>query len=240
MGTDIHMYAEVLLSRHSGPSEWTVVGREFPSTYHHEGRLNVIHSYSDGDQWESNQRYTVHPYEDRNYDLFAILADVRNGLGFAGVQTGEGFNVIAEPRGLPSDVSPYVKKEFGGDESWYHSTSWLSLDEIISFDWDQVSRHCGWVNLKQYEEFKVNGKPLSWCGGVSGLSVRHISNEEADALLASQGNAHRSISYYTLVHWDETYRDSVGSFLTETVPNLQRIREMDRVEDLRIVFGFDS
>ena len=36
----------------------------------------------------------------RNYSIFAILANVRNGRGFAGIVTGTGFNPISEPRGL--------------------------------------------------------------------------------------------------------------------------------------------
>ena len=45
---------------------------------------------------------------DRHYDVFAILADVRNGYGFAGVRTGSGFDPIAPGRGLPSDLSQGV------------------------------------------------------------------------------------------------------------------------------------
>lgn len=44
-------------------------------------------------------------YDGRNYDLFAQLADVRNGTGFAGVRTGSGFVPISSPRGLPNDIS---------------------------------------------------------------------------------------------------------------------------------------
>ena len=39
----------------------------------------------------------------RNYDTFAVLADVRNGYGFAGCDTGDGFEPISEPKGFPSD-----------------------------------------------------------------------------------------------------------------------------------------
>lgn len=41
--------------------------------------------------------------QSRHYQLFAVLADVRNGYGFAGVQTGEPVKPIAKPRGLPPD-----------------------------------------------------------------------------------------------------------------------------------------
>jgi hypothetical protein len=46
----------------------------------------------------------------RNYNLFSILADVRNGVGFAGCKAGEGFEPISMPRGFPVDASPSVKK----------------------------------------------------------------------------------------------------------------------------------
>src|SRR3990167_5661087 len=42
----------------------------------------------------------------RNYSLFAILANVRNGYGFGGCDTGNGFEVIAKQRGIPNDLSP--------------------------------------------------------------------------------------------------------------------------------------
>ena len=42
--------------------------------------------------------------DQRNYNTFAMLANVRNGRGFAGCWTSTGFPVIHEPRGLPSDL----------------------------------------------------------------------------------------------------------------------------------------
>lgn len=41
--------------------------------------------------------------DNRNYDTFAVLANVRNGYGFAGVDTGDGFIPISQPRGYPKD-----------------------------------------------------------------------------------------------------------------------------------------
>ena len=43
--------------------------------------------------------------QDRHYQLFAVLADVRNGYGFAGIQTGEVVTPTSKPRGLPSDFA---------------------------------------------------------------------------------------------------------------------------------------
>lgn len=52
----------------------------------------------------------IHPewLKDRNYDVFAILANVRNGTGFAGIKTSSGFDPIDTPRGLPDDLSAEV------------------------------------------------------------------------------------------------------------------------------------
>lgn len=40
----------------------------------------------------------------RSYNTFAMLADVRNGRGFAGIKTSDGFPYIHKPRGLPADL----------------------------------------------------------------------------------------------------------------------------------------
>ena len=43
--------------------------------------------------------------QDRHYQLFAVLAGVRNGYGFAGVPTGEPVTPIAPQRGYPADFA---------------------------------------------------------------------------------------------------------------------------------------
>lgn len=62
----------------------------------------------------------------RSYVLFAKLAGVRNSYG---------LTPIAEPRGLPDDVSLRTKldaDEWGTDG---HSHSWVTLAEIEKADW---------------------------------------------------------------------------------------------------------
>ena len=55
-----------------------------------DGRWQTVAIGIDGDQ--------------RSYNTFAMLANVRNGYGFAGCRTSTGFPVIHEPRGLPEDL----------------------------------------------------------------------------------------------------------------------------------------
>jgi len=63
----------------------------------------------------------------RDYNLFAMLADVRNGRGFAGIKTTDPFPVIHEQRGLPFDLQ--VNDD--GD-----SVSVTASDLLMAWDYD--------------------------------------------------------------------------------------------------------
>lgn len=72
--------------------------------------------------------------DDRNYALFAALADVRNYGG---------ITPISEPRGLPEDFEidgEEHRMSYTGDKVWMgeHSYSWLSINELLKWHgWDQ-------------------------------------------------------------------------------------------------------
>lgn len=68
----------------------------------------------------------------RNYDLFSWLANVRN-------YDEERITPISEPRGLPPDVSPEVKRVFDDWAADNHSHSWLLLSEILA---SSPPKHC--------------------------------------------------------------------------------------------------
>lgn len=69
----------------------------------------------------------VHPFGYRDYGLFGWLADVRN---YSAVPP------IANPRGLPFDVSSHVSEEFGRWGVDSHDLSWLTTQELLAFDYD--------------------------------------------------------------------------------------------------------
>jgi hypothetical protein len=84
------------------------------------------------DQWSKDEGddyphvdYQKSFYRGRNYDLFAIFADVRNGRGFAGCETGDGFVPICAPRGVPDDCCPEYRAAVEGYGEDGHSHSWL-------------------------------------------------------------------------------------------------------------------
>jgi hypothetical protein len=142
------------------------------------------------DQREPDVHYTRRYYSGRNYNLFAILANVRNGHGFALFPTGEGFQPISEPRGLPLDVCPEVAtsvKAWGVDG---HSHSHLTLTELLQFNWTQETVCFGVVNGPTFREWSRWGReqgepPKEYCGGVSGRGVKHVTPGEMENLIAA-------------------------------------------------------
>ena len=105
MGCDIHSFCEIF---NETTGKWEKTGKIFPNPWYDKDKPNKI----DEDGYEWNAEFIHHPIRNRNYDLFAMLADVRNGRGFAGIKTGEGFNIISPPKGIPVDASKEVMLEY--------------------------------------------------------------------------------------------------------------------------------
>lgn len=221
MGCDIHMTVEV---KRNGKWEYVPTSEKYK-----------VGEFEDGGDKIDYEKWFADPmYFGRNYDLFAILADVRNGRGFAG--TGTGFKPISGPRGVPSDAGPEYLKEvdrWGGDG---HSHSHLTLAELLAYDWNQTTAHRGFVDGRSYAIFKEKGKPDSWCGDVYGPAK--LTNAAMDGLLAAGGRWKEYGDPYTQVEWTETYRESGGSFPTRTLPALA-VMDSDPA-NVRIVFFFDN
>lgn len=229
MGTDIHFFVE---SRVDANSPWR-----------------------SADEWTNDRgyRHVVMPfYDGRNYDLFAILADVRNGTAFAGVKTGSRLVPMHEPRGWPLDISDEV-----AEEDVDHTPSWCSLREIMEYDWTRVQAKTGLANIREWARWMTMGEPEDYCGGVSGPGVREISagevarhmealgaetawqffhhEAERQKLAKSIGHAERDI--YIRLNWSCPYYHSTMTFLGETVPRLWRLGAPDNV---RCLYYFDS
>lgn len=62
----------------------------------------------------------------RSYAVFGFLADVRNYSGII---------PISPPRGVPDDSSEYTKNDWR-DRCGAHSPSWLTIEELLAFDYD--------------------------------------------------------------------------------------------------------
>lgn len=228
MGCDIHLYVEKRID-----GKWIAQGNfERDEDGYTQG----------GDNY----------YDGRNYDLFAILADVRNGRGFAGVKTGDGFNPIAAPKGLPEDVSDAIK---GISDRWDidgHSHSFFTVRELLDYDWTQETGKQGWLNMPEWERWSRWGRnrgvgPNSYCGAVSGGAVKHITPEEADALFKDvswrdrEAIAAQHPQTYAQASWGTPYYRAAGSFIDETMSKLLKLAGGTKgIDDVRIVFFFDN
>lgn len=235
MGTDIHLFVEV---RKNG-----VWHRVNPPRVMDEFIAELVAAHPQDSYYSTCAK--VLWYDTRNYSVFAILANVRNGHGFAGVLTGEGFNFISTPRGLPCDLSVEVRQAIDDcgehGDLWIgdHSVSWLTLAEIDAFDWKQTTRQCGVIPMADYIQRLLVGdtsRPRSYSGGVFGDGIVVI--EETDAkLIATYGMEWPAPKTYVHVWWESLYADAAADFYNDFLPEL---RKLGAPEDVRIVFGFDS
>jgi hypothetical protein len=187
-------------------------------------------------------------YDGRNYKLFSILANVRNGYGFAGCDTGDTLVPISMPKGVPDDGSSEYKmlvEQWGCDG---HSHSYLTLQELLNYDWTQTATLRGWVDMKEYLRFKLDKKPESWSGGISGGSIKHLTNQEMENEILKIGKLDWSTYHklpsqlmsnnYTQVEWKIPYYDAAGTFFGTVIPKLLRFNK--DYNKTRIVFFFDN
>ncbi len=240
MGCDIHLFVEKRVKgRWVAADKWTVDKDDDETP-----KRKCV---------EYNQRF----YDGRNYNLFSILADVRNGCGFAGIKTGEGFEPIAPPRGLPADVCKEIADESERWGSDGHSHSHFTVAELMAYDWTQVSILQGVVDGITFEQWERYGRshgesPENYSGGVFGRGIKNIPEEEMrDLIKRSVDEAEgimpydkrqeflreRLANFYTTVQWKQPYYKCADTLLSRTLPRLWRLGSPD---DVRIVFWFDN
>jgi hypothetical protein len=87
-----------------------------------------IHCHAEKRSPEGWKRLPIpEPFDWRQYGLFGFLAGVRN---YSQVPS------LAPHRGLPADVSAEVREDSEGWNGDGHSHSWVTLGELLAFDYD--------------------------------------------------------------------------------------------------------
>ena len=233
MGCDMHMFVEKKVD-----GQWVSQDKMVPDEFSEEPVAERLQAqfgtfrYKDGDG-------LVHISMMRNYNLFGILANVRNGYGLAGAPTGGQFLPISKPKGISEDASDEVKAEL---DSWGvdgHSHSWLTVKEILEWShWTDIRITSGYISEKQYREFDPGKGPDSWAGGMAGPKRLMITRENFDAL-DEAGKLDKEIDYCINVSWPNSYKELVGDeFLLELMSTLQAL-DPDPA-NVRMVFWFDN
>ncbi len=147
MGCDIHLRIEKRVNNEWVNVPWTSEDTRKYSRHHQDG-LEMPSCF-----------------DARNYNLFAVLADVRNGTW------GETLTPIAQPRDeWPGEDFP---------DGWLgdHSFSHVSLKELQDYPWDSSYRYNAFVSHEQAKEMAETGKPpISWAAGMNhGVEVSWVS-----------------------------------------------------------------
>ncbi len=237
MGCDIHLYVE---ARENGA--WVSKDKWTPD------------EPEEGEAPRVRVDYHNRIYSGRNYNLFAILANVRNGYGFAGCDTGDGFVPISDPKGLPHDVSDLVRAESDAWDSDGHSHSWHAVADLLAYDWTQTTKLRGWVNGPEWFDWVQHKRargdgPEGYCGGVSGVGIDHVTAQEMDRKVLDcaatatdyrgklKAVEQRLSQTYAVAEWQTPYYVEVSEFLGNTMP---RLWLLGSPEDVRIVFWFDN
>jgi hypothetical protein len=218
LGTDIHCFAE----HHSG-RRWRACRDPGLSA---DGASPLLSFYCG---------------QERNYELFAILAGVRR-------LTNAGFEPYRPPRGLPVNLSPMIRELAAEDTKCLcvHNHSWLTLRELLDFPWQEKKRRYeGYVDSRQYDLFRTSGRPLQMfpypehiaagCGGKPVFGRAQIVSNRKMERHSKSGKETQGI--LTKITFEIPYAEFCSPFVQETLPVLGTF---GKPHDVRIVFWFDS
>jgi hypothetical protein len=215
MGCDIHILFQVF---DTALNRWYIVKQndddlqlveegEIPELYHQGDMMSTYAVSSNTDEGSINEddielwseamaRFWF--YVDRDYLLFAKLANVRNDYGLLNVY---------EPRGLPDGLDDKIKEMLSDGD--LHSHTWLLDHEIEKIDMDEmpISRGSRFIHASVYEKLREDNLIVSM----------HDRNALLVALIGSKGlndeNIHRYVDrkeffqyvtgfIYTQDEWD--------------------------------------
>lgn len=184
----------------------------------------------------------------RHYLLFAVLADVRNGFGFAGSYRHEPLRpILEERRGLPDD--------FGNDYDFYrdqwmgdHSYNWLLGSEMLN--WTRLDRSLvfgGVLSREEFNQWDGVSEPQRYSGGVWGSDITTIVDKASAARClvsvdeeqrdAGTGLVVAPVTDWThiQVYWRASLQEQLEYFFDGIIKPL-----VEEYGDIRMVFGFDS
>jgi hypothetical protein len=243
MGTDIHMQVQ---------------GRRADGTWEFIKRAPFAR-YGDPDfDWGTDPTQ-------RNYDVFALLADVRNGSGFAGVYRHEPVHPQFPDRGFPEgyeDPSPegdeddpeYAawRKEFKAGDFWWgdHSATWATMAELLQVPWEVEYKSGGVVAVESFKVWQKKGIPDSWSGGISGPGIiTHKDPEEYARMIAAGEIRYRDgggafdggCLDYCFVTWAwQPVKECAFRTWIEGPTMASIAEEYGGPENVRVIMGFDS
>jgi hypothetical protein len=238
VGCDSHVYIEVK----GRNGRWGL--REDKERYRARRDRENLDYNEMRDLWHPAVEYLT----DRNYRLFAALADVRN--------SGDSIKPLFPNRGVPLDASKAALKRL--DCCDYHSHTYFTLQELMDVDWDE---HCCAMKYgllaDEYLEWKETGEIPEKADEYPFVRSRfwdkepfhrEVSEEEMTLLLLADGPKKlvRKLTFYKKkkerggpyvgVYQLTSYRRLLPG-LPEIIPSLA---EMGPPQRVRVLIAFDN
>lgn len=242
MGCDAHPIIEVM-----GPRSGKWRYKESKSGWYHKRRQNGW-SY---DELEERRPSYINVLGTRNYWLFGLLADVRNGMG---------FTPLFPHRGVPDDADTKTKKMIE-DDGDLHSLTYFTLQELIDIPWDQpcVEMDIA-VFADEYSHWKETGDLPDRNDHANHAKFVFVRSEKAKemhrevtenemTLLLLSTPMKKLVKTVKGRHGDDVKcgawtrmtvprsHEQMFPQLKEIIPDLQALGSPDRV---RVVLGFDN
>lgn len=170
---------------------------------------------------------------DRHYQLFAVLAGVRNN--------GE-IEPIAQGRGLPTDFLMIDREYHPVDDdhgnAWMgdHSHTWLSGEEMLAWRVNAPTiQRSGIIARAQYATWKKGTRPEgAWSGELFGSDIRTIDEIDMPTEEGWVRDALDTEWTHIRVRWPENLGESLAYFFDE----VKRLVELHG--EIRFVCGFDN
>lgn len=157
----------------------------------------------------------------RDYGLFYLLAGVR------GDEKYTSYPPIAAPKGLPKDRDALLKKEYDYDDLpdhvMFHHPSYITLQELKESGYGELMRLQGWVDIEDFEyaEQKLRqGEKYQL----------HFMDVKEDAY-RREGKVYKE--------WDG-YLNLNLTYMIEKMEKLKKERQIEKDDEVRIVFWFDN
>lgn len=231
MGTDIHLGVERL---HNG--KWEPLEDVLPS---HEELMKAYDNCGSEDpeiRRAATELLNRMPWH-RNYDLFAMLADVRNGVGFGGYERCERVTPLFAGRGRPEDSCfPELEQMWLGG---YHSYTWCTYAEAMKAPWTRPVVTKGVIPYEHWLRWRLsdNPHPDSWSQGVFGGGVRTVDEAEA-ALMKENRDEIEGVYVRSQWEWQPLADSPFRRWLLS--PEFQAAAAKYGPENIRICMSFDS
>ena len=239
MGTDIHAAIE-----YRAQGEWHAL--MLPNKYYKK--------------WDDEPEMTARVDLNRDYDMFAILAGVRNGTGFAGCLTGEGFVPIVDASNDDFEPLPDMSAEAKQVMSREHSFACITLQDLLEYDWTRMATHYGVVSAKTFERWdrmkEWNPVPDEWCGGVTGPGIEMVDEVRMRQYIKEVVGNKRGVEFeeaieklddykakfkpYCRISWKTTYAQSGAQIWEKILPLMLKLAKEHGRENVRMVMDFDS